>query len=162
MSKIERSPFFDSLPTTDRRRKGREIPATSPRSFRKVLMEQAQKSIDDPSGEPRHQQEHDIQHLMERIKRMSTALQQKVTWSAVLEYREAIAQIVHTATRDMFHTERIISRQYGDTSKRFVLVKEIDSRMNEMVSQFLEHEYPRLRILELVGEINGLLVDLQS
>ena len=162
MAKIERSGFFDFPSTAERRgRRVADSSTTPPTKFHDVLARKTEQSLDEESAESRRQRRDTMQQLIEQVDRISSRLQQTLTWSAITEYKKVITEILAVATQDMFHTQRIVSRHHTD-SKQFVLIQEIDDKVNRLVSQFLQRQRSQLQVLELVGEINGLIVDLQS
>lgn len=164
MSRIERATFFDSLSTTNRGSRANDrLSEGDANRFHNALVERSKRSLDSESGEQRRRQRNEnLQSLMVRVDKLSKELQEQLTWSAVLAYKEVIAEILQTVQDDLVEIETIVSRYGGEQRKRFVLIKNINNKTHEMVTHFLQKEREQLRVLELVGEINGLLFDLQS
>lgn len=164
MSGIERATFFDSLSTADQRsRTHGRVSQSGTNRFRNELVERTKRSLDDESQEKRQRRRNeDLQSLLKQVGQLSKELQEQLTWSAVLAYKEAIVEVLQLVRNDLVEMETIVSHYGGEQRKRFVLIKKIDNKMDEMITRFLREEQEQLRVLELVGEINGLLFDLQS
>lgn len=164
MNNIEHASFFDSFAKTDRRsRVPNRISNNKITHFHHELVERASHSPDENSNEQRRRQrDEDLHNLMARVNQISKDLHTQLTWSAVLEYKEAISDILHIVQNDLAQLETVVSRRNAQQHKKFVLIKTIDNKANEMITQFLRKEQDQLSVLALVGEVNGLLFDLQS
>lgn len=163
MSNIERATFFDSSSAATDRRRQRSGQVPDGRRFHAALVDRAHHARNDhPDEQQRRRRDKDeVARLMARANTLSKELQQRLTWSAVVAYRETIGEILRAAQGEMVAMERVVSRHNIEQRKQFVLIKKINGKMEEMVTQFLRREQAQLQVLELVGEINGLLFDLQ-
>jgi len=160
MSRIEHAAFFNSRSATMRQKHDHNRVAHASKSFHQTLVSATEAEVNSDS-ERRHKKEH-VLNLMQRINRISEELHKKVTWSAIVEYKKAVMSLLATIKEDLFRTQEIASHASNGTNKRFFLIKKIDNKLNAIFARFIEREQAQLQVLEMVGEINGLLFDLQS
>jgi len=130
------------------------------KNFHTTLVSATEAEVNSDS-ERRHKKEH-ILNLMQHINRISEELHKKVTWSVITEYKQAVMSLLGAIKEDLFRTQEITSHTSSGSNKRFFLIKEIDDKLNALFARFVEREQAQLKVLEMVGEINGLLFDLQS
>ena len=162
MSKIGRSDFFDSFAHTRNRQKAHSASRAPHLRFHQTLLNKTKAELAYDQEHASHHAQENIAELIMNIQHISGTLKKKLTWSAVMEYKQTISRILALAKKEIFHIEERVSLHSDGNNKRFFLIQEIDTKINTMVSHFIQKECAQLTILEMVGEINGLLIDLQS
>lgn len=99
--------------------------------------------------------------LMEEIEEVGERLTEERTLKFLGRYKRLVKQFLEEAVQNGLAWTSQESRAHG-RFKMHHLIKTIDERLMEMTAQLLEDEEGHLRLLALVGEIKGLLIELYA
>ena len=103
-----------------------------------------------------------LEELLDTIERASDNLKRNASWSHVIEYKKLVTGFLKIAAKQTMEIENAESALPGAIRKRYALIKLVDKNLNELVHAFIKNENNSLEILEKVGQIQGLLIDLRS
>lgn len=100
------------------------------------------------------------EELREKIFSQGDIITRKADLSEFIKYRALIAELMELAAGNAFACTQ--SRSFDRKGRRnvFVLIKTVNERLDEMVRQILSEQSDNIRLLELVDDIKGLLVDM--
>lgn len=111
-----------------------------------------------------HIQEQDLQvrltAMMEEITRQGDALSKKMDIRDMRKYRTLIKSFMnevvtrsHKFSRENFLDRRGRHRVYG-------IIKQVDDTLDELARELVKDEKDHIAILNMIGEIRGLLLDI--
>lgn len=97
--------------------------------------------------------------LMERINETGKALVHSRNLSDLKRYKNAVADFLEEANRRTYQLKEESSWDFLGNRKHHMLIKKIDDKMEELTNEIKNEQEDNLRVLELVDEIRGLIVD---
>lgn len=111
-----------------------------------------------------HIQEHDLQvrltAMMEEITRQGDRISKKMDIRDMRKYRTLIKSFMnevvtrsHKFSRENFLDRRGRHRVYG-------IIKQVDDTLDELARELVKDEKDHIAILNMIGEIRGLLLDI--
>ncbi len=111
-----------------------------------------------------HIQEHDLQvrltAMMEEITRQGDRISKKMDIRDMRKYRTLIKSFMnevvtrsHKFSRENFLDRRGRHRVYG-------IIKQVDDTLDELARELVKDEKDHITILNMIGEIRGLLLDI--
>lgn len=119
-----------------------------------------QKSFSDTMQQQQEQKSRQqLQSMMLEIAHQSDRLKSSMTVRELLKYKMMVKKFLEETARKgvAIHDSRSWDRR--GRSRRFMLLKEIDRHLLEMAESLLDSEQGRMKLLDNVGEIKGLLVN---
>lgn len=124
-------------------------PKTRPKSFSDFMQQQ-------DGGASREQ----LNRYLQQIEDQGNRLIRSMTVRELREYKRLVQQFLETAIRGgiALQTKRGIDRR--GRGRKYKLVEEIDRRLLELTDDLLQREQGRIQLLDHVGEIKGMLVNL--
>ncbi len=99
-----------------------------------------------------------IQNLFESIETAANELVESRGNSALKEYRKRIREFL-TEVLDSSREVKVIVRD-SVYEEPYVIVKVVDSRLDELAALVIKEEVERGELMRLIDEIKGILVDL--
>jgi len=102
----------------------------------------------------------DLQDALEQVRRQGEILKTAPTMENIKHYRASVKAFLEFALKRILATEEKTSGANPLRRKRYVLVKVIDRKLENLALEVLKGQKEQMSILERVDEINGLLVDL--
>jgi hypothetical protein len=102
-----------------------------------------------------------LDSLMQEIDRVGERLTEERTLSLLGRYKRLVKQFLEEAVHHGLAWTSQESRSQG-RFKVHHLIKRVDDHLLEMTDALLENEEGHLKLLALVGEIKGLLVELYA
>jgi uncharacterized protein len=100
-------------------------------------------------------------NLMEEIEETGERLTEERTLKLLGRYKRLVKQFLEEAIKNGLAWTSQESHFHG-RFKMHHLIKTVDERLMQMTADLLEDEEGHLRLLALVGEIKGLLVELYA
>ncbi len=100
-----------------------------------------------------------LSKLIDRINDTGKALVYSRNISDLKRYKNAVADFLEEANRRTYQLKEESSWDFMGNRKHHMLVEKIDSKMEELAKEIKVEQEDNLRILELIDEIKGLLVD---
>jgi len=101
-----------------------------------------------------------IEDLKDRIFRQGEVIKHKADIGAFMRYRKLIAELLEAAAGNAYACARTSTFDTKGRRNVFVLIKHINARLDEMAQQILTEQRDNIRLLEMVDDIRGLLVDI--
>ena len=100
-----------------------------------------------------------IEDLKDRIFRQGETIKKKADIGEFMQYRRLIAELLEAAASNAYACIRTSAVNSKGMRNVFVLVKTVNARLDEMAQQILSEQSDNLRLLKMVDDIRGLLVD---
>jgi uncharacterized protein YaaR (DUF327 family) len=101
-----------------------------------------------------------IEDLKDRIFRQGETIKRKADIGEFVQYRKLIAELLEAAASNAYACSRTNAVDSKGKRNVFVLIKKVNARLDEMAGQILSEQSDNLRLLEMVDDIRGLLVDI--
>ena len=145
-------------------------------SFSSIMRQQQAQSLLESQGLPPEiaglGQEEAIVYLKDRLDEAGDALSESATGQAFENYKKAVGQFVRFMQKNNFRLDtrnravldrngKIVKNADGKTKvKPLYLIETIDKKLEELNRDIWFNHLDKLRLLEKIHEINGLVVDL--
>ena len=100
-----------------------------------------------------------LQQMLEAIQNQSERLKATMTVRELFKYKMMVKKFLEETAGKGVGISSSRSWDRRGRSRRFMLLKEIDRHLLEMAESMLKTEQGRMELLEKVGEIKGLLVN---
>lgn len=101
-----------------------------------------------------------VRELSEKIAKQGEIVSQKVDLAEFQKYRELITELINQAASGAFayfKTEKFDAR---GRHKIFALIRTVNKKLDELAAEILKQEADNIKLLSLVDDIRGMLVDL--
>ncbi len=104
--------------------------------------------------------QHYINDLQERIYKQGERLKEKADLSVLSEYRQLIGELLGETASNAFAC--IKSRMFDAKGRHKVVlvVRSVNQKLEQLAAQILSEQSDNIKLLQLVDDIRGLLVDL--
>lgn len=121
-----------------------------------------QKSFSDTMQQQQEQtSRQQLQKLFEEIQHQSDLLKSNMTVRELLKYKAMVKKFLEETARKGIEIQHQRTWDRRGRSRRFMLLKEVDQHLIEMAEHLLESEEGRMKLLDKIGEIKGLLVNFE-
>lgn len=101
-----------------------------------------------------------IQDLQERIRKQGERLKEKADLSAIMKYRALIGELLGEAANNAFACFKTDSFDTKGRHKVHFVIRNVNQKLEELTKEILSAEQDNIRILQMVDDIRGMLVDL--
>ncbi|MGI6151289.1 MAG: YaaR family protein [Christensenellales bacterium] len=101
-----------------------------------------------------------IEDLKDRIFRQGETIKRKADLGEFIQYRKLIAELLEVVAGNAYACARTTALDSRGRRNVFILIKKINVRLDELAQQILQEQKENLRLLEMVDEIRGLLLDI--
>lgn len=98
--------------------------------------------------------------LAQRIAQQGHVVAERLDLAELHKYRELVGELLNTAAGGCFAFEKSEAFDNWGRPRSFAAVRSIDKKLEEMTAEILKDQADTLRILELVDDIRGLIVDM--
>lgn len=106
------------------------------------------------------QDREELREILREIEKKGRQLTEKRTVEVMLEYKEMIKGFVEQAVNFGLKVEERRGLSRSGRSRMMKVVSMIDEKLVELTDMVLDQERPQIRILEKIGQLQGLLVNL--
>ena len=106
------------------------------------------------------QQQQYIEDLKDRIFRQGENIKRKADLGEFVRYRKLITELLEVVAGNAYSCTKTSAMDKRGRRNVFVLIKRINVRLDEMAQQVLQDQKENLRLLEMVDDIRGLLLDI--
>lgn len=120
-------------------------------SFRSALQQSGQQLQDDA-----------LRQLLGKIEEVGSRLSQNMTLENLTAYKKLVKQFMHEAVQFGLELELQQGFNRRGRTKQYQLVKEVDHKLIELTDEVMQKEKDQLQVLELVGEIKGMLINIYT
>lgn len=102
----------------------------------------------------------ELKILYEEIESLTTKLKDKLFIEDLVEYKGKIREFLNITVNNshVFYKENSLDRR--GRHRVYSLVKKVDNELDELTKDFLHIEKNRIRILQRLDDIKGLIVDI--
>jgi uncharacterized protein YaaR (DUF327 family) len=101
-----------------------------------------------------------LEDLKDRIFRQGETIKKKADIREYMQYRKLIAELLEVVAGNAYACAKTSAFDAKGRRNVFLLVKKVNVRLDEMAQQILAEQSDNIRLLEMVDDIRGLLVDL--
>jgi uncharacterized protein len=104
-----------------------------------------------------------LEHLtkqMQEIESQGNKLAESRTVENLRKYKKLVKNFLDDAVKNGLNLQEQLGFNFRGSSKLYKLVKEVDKKLIDLTNSVLEKEQQGMDILEMVGEIKGLLVNI--
>lgn len=122
----------------------------------------AEKRVDFTKTLDAHQEKErtsNLTKLLERINDTGKALVYSRNLADLKRYKNAVADFLEEANKRTYQLKEESSWDFMGNRKHHIIVQKIDEKMEELTNEVKKEQEDNLRVLELIDEIKGLLVD---
>ncbi|MDB5085875.1 MAG: hypothetical protein JWN30_2761 [Bacilli bacterium] len=105
-------------------------------------------------------QKNQLDGLLKSIDQLGGQLAKQCNWQALMAYKDQIKQFLQTALRDGYRTEERTGRDRRGRTRLYKIVAQIDDLLAELTQMVLAEEKEHLVLLEKIGDLRGLLLNL--
>lgn len=101
-----------------------------------------------------------IKGLQDRIIKQGETLKEKADIKEIAQYRQLISELLNDLVSNSYTCSK--SESFDNNGKRriFVVIRTVNKKLDELVSEILTDQKDKIKLLEMVDDIRGLLVDL--
>lgn len=100
-----------------------------------------------------------IEDLKDRIFSQGETIKRKADLGEFAQYRKLIAELLEVVAGNAYACSKTSTLDAKGRRNVFVLIRKINVRLDEMAQQILQDQKENLRLLEIVDDIRGLLLD---
>ena len=101
-----------------------------------------------------------IQDLQDRIHKQGEKLKEKADLDAIMKYRSLIGELLGEAANNAFSGFKTDSFDPKGRHKVYFVIRSVNQKLEELTREILSVEQDNIRILQMVDDIRGMLVDL--
>ncbi|MBD3246138.1 MAG: DUF327 family protein [Candidatus Omnitrophica bacterium] len=141
--------FHTTLPAADTSRKVAKNKANS--SFRHDLKDSLKEEI-----------KQRLKNLLVDIDAQGQMLLRKRTLESVLQYKTLVRKFLELVIKNVYLLKEKIDFSPKGKHNVFILVENVDNQLEELLKLALDKEINNLALLDKIGEIRGILIDLYS
>ncbi|MBZ4664881.1 YaaR family protein [Mahella sp.] len=101
-----------------------------------------------------------LNSMLSDIKAQGQRLEKNTDLAELLHYRRTITIFLNAVTSSMLQFSASEAVDKRGRRKRYIIIKRIDEQLERLTEQVMTDEMDHIAVLKLIGEIEGLLVDL--
>jgi uncharacterized protein YaaR (DUF327 family) len=101
-----------------------------------------------------------IEDLKERIFRQGETMKKRADIGQYTQYRKLIAELLAVVAGNAYACTRDSVFDAKGRRNVFLLIKKVNARLDELAQQILSEQSDNIRLLKMVDDIRGLLVDI--
>jgi uncharacterized protein len=103
-----------------------------------------------------------LQQQVQQIEEQGKKLAESRTVEDLKKYKRLVKQFLDDAVQNGLQLEEQRGFSRGGRARIYKIVKEVDRKLIELTNEVLQKEQKRLDILRLVGEIQGLIINIYT
>ncbi|HHU63101.1 MAG TPA: YaaR family protein [Clostridiales bacterium] len=101
-----------------------------------------------------------LYQLLEDIDKAGERLAEKSNIRDLLEYKRLVSRFLSTVLNNAFKKSTTANFDRRGRQKIYSIIKRVNNHLEELTRKLVEKEQDTLNLLERIGEIRGLLLDL--
>lgn len=114
------------------------------------------------SDNERHARKEQLDQLLKDLDEQAEALKGNRSLATLRRYRELVKSFLETAVGETYHVREEVGVDRRGRRRLFILVGQVNDALEELTKMVLDAQKPGLEILDKLGEIRGMLVDLYT
>ena len=103
-----------------------------------------------------------VQQQIQQIEEQGKKLAESRTIEDLKKYKRLVKQFLDDAVKNGLQLEEQRGFSRGGRARIYKIVKEVDRKLIELTNEVLQKEQKGLEILRLVGEIQGLIINIYT
>ena len=103
-----------------------------------------------------------IHYLMSKIDEQGKVLAEKRTISHLTEYKKSIRELIREVVSNGYELQEKQGMHPNGRRKNYKIVQEIDKKLVELTNEVTNKEQSSINILNIVGSLKGLLIDITT
>lgn len=128
---------------------GRKIETTGEKSFRRQMTQMNEAAY-----------RRYFTDLQNRIVRQGDVLRRKPDIKELQKYRELITELLGEAASQSYMSASKNSFDRRGRHRIFVVIKSVNDKMDELTNELLTEQADNIKLLEMMDDVRGMLVDL--
>ncbi|PKR77480.1 DUF327 domain-containing protein [Halalkalibacillus sediminis] len=125
--------------------------STSVKSFQQVVGQETQKM-----------KESEMDRLLSQISDQGEKLAEYRTFKDLAKYKKLVRQFIQEAVQYGLELEQTRSWNASGNNRKLTLVKTIDEKLVQLTDDILDQEKKSIDILDVIGEIKGMLMNMYA
>lgn len=101
-----------------------------------------------------------IEELKNKIFEQGEAIKSSADIQGFMKYRKLISELINEAASNAYITSKTGTFDSKGRHKVFIMIKKINGRLDEMAQEVLSQESDNIKMLQMVDDIRGMLVDM--
>lgn len=103
-----------------------------------------------------------LNRLIEDIEDQGKVLAQSLTVEDLRDYKKKVKEFIDEAVKHGLKIQQSRGFNRGGRIRMYKVIKKVDEKLLELADAVISKEQKGLKVLDLVGEIRGLLLDLYA
>lgn len=128
---------------------GRKIEVTGEKSFHRQMKQMSETAY-----------RRYFADLQNRIVRQGDVLRRKPDIKELQKYRELITELLGEAASQSYMSASKNSFDRRGRHRIFVVIKSVNDKMDELTNELLKEQADNIKLLEMMDDVRGMLVDL--
>ncbi len=101
-----------------------------------------------------------IKGLQAKIIEQGETIKEKADIEEIAKYRQLISELLNDLVSNSYTCSKSDSFDARGKHKIFVVIKTVNKKLDELANEILTEQKDKIKLLEMVDDIRGLLVDL--
>jgi uncharacterized protein YaaR (DUF327 family) len=101
-----------------------------------------------------------MQDLQERIRKQGERIKEKADLKALMDYRALIGELIGEVANNAFAGYKNEAFDLQGRHKVNFVIRSVNEKLEELTREILSEQQDNIKILQMVDDIRGLLVDL--
>lgn len=101
-----------------------------------------------------------IEDLKNKILEQGEVIKNNADIPGFLKYRKLISELINEAASNAYITSRSGAFDSRGKHKVFIMIRKVNVKLDEMAQEILSEQSDNLKLLDMVDDIRGMLVDL--
>ncbi|GEL78279.1 YaaR family protein [Tenuibacillus multivorans] len=114
------------------------------------------------SHEKQKMHESELNRLLGNLSAQGEKVAKFRSFKDLARYKKMVQQFIEEAVQYGLELEQSRSWSMNGDNRKLMLVKQIDEKLVQLTDDVLDQEKPSLDILDVIGEIKGLLLNLRA
>ncbi|MRG88155.1 DUF327 family protein [Salinibacillus xinjiangensis] len=106
--------------------------------------------------------DHELNRLMEKLSSQGEKVARFRSFQDLAKYKQLVKEFVHEAVQYGMDLKQSRSFSMGGQSQKLTIVEKIDQQLTDLTETVLNQEKKSIDILDHIGEIKGLLMNLYT
>jgi uncharacterized protein len=102
----------------------------------------------------------ELDGIMRQIDEIGRELAKRCTWRLLMNYKERIRKFLEIVVKNSYQTKERQGFDQRGRVKIYKLISQIERRLADLAEEVMQQEVDHLKILEKIGDIRGLLLNL--
>ncbi len=104
----------------------------------------------------------DMDTAVEAVEEYSAALRRSPNFENLYRYKQAVRFVLARLVKAVYSVEDKVSYDVQGRRRLYVMVEQVDRRLEELTRLFLQKEVPSLELARRLDEIRGMVLDLYT